>query len=331
MTKVFALVPAKVTLFGEHAVVYGYPAIAASIPTYLRIEASFRGRGGSIARFEGVELRIPVKALGIGFDFAEIDKSYASRLAAYISKALELCSEVVGGLDSGLEISVESPLPPSIGLGTSAAVSAGVLACCAKLHGVDLGVEELASLAWRVEKEVQGAASPMDTATVCLGGIRLIEPSQRRYPLLRDSLEALVGYVPRVGTTASLVAMVKNLMGRAPSVFRAVMEGISEVVKASIEAIKQGNLELLGLLASVNHGLLRALGVVSEASDRVVHALREAGAYGAKMSGAGGGGAFIAFADPRKLEVLSEVVRALGAKVVSLKIGCPGISLGESP
>ncbi len=323
MERIVVRVPAKITLFGEHAVVYGYPAIAASIPRYVIIEAVPSERNRVL--FLGSDIRVPIRSADIEGLGAEVRRESVERVVSYVARALAVCSEQVGGLDGGLELRIESELPPSIGLGTSAAVSAGVLAACMAMHGVEIEASELAKLAWRVEREVQGAASPMDTATVCLGGVRLIDPKSLRHELLRESIDALVGYVPRAGTTASLVAYVKRLREAAPEVVEDVMKAIARVVEMGVEAVRRGDLETLGLLANVNHGLLHALGVVSEDSDRVIHALRKAGAYGAKMSGAGGGGAFIAFSRPDALPILAEVAKAMGARVVSLKAGGGGI------
>jgi len=329
LRRVLARVPVKITLFGEHAVVYGYPAVAAAVPRIVSVEARPRSDGRRVVRFEGVEIRVPLARVEVGSGSHEVKRDSVARVSSYVAKALDICSSVVGGLSEGIEIEIRSSLPPSIGLGTSASVSAGVLATCLELNGVRLDPRELAKLAWRVELEVQGAASPMDTATVCLGGVVLIDPVNHEHQLLRDSMDALVGYVPRVGSTATLVAYVRKLRERAPSVVRSVMEAIARVVRESVDAIAKLDYERLGMLANVNHGLLHALGVVSESSDRVVHALRRAGAYGAKMSGAGGGGAFIAFADPSILTHLARVARALGAEVVSLKAGCSGIEVEE--
>jgi len=329
LRRALARVPTKVTLFGEHAVVYGYPAIAAAVPKRIDVEARFRSDGRSVIRFEGVEIRVPLTAVDIGSGSHEARRESIDRIASYVSKAIEVCSSIVGGIDSGIEVSIRSSLPPSIGLGTSAAVSAGVLATCLELNGVSIDARELAKLAWRVELEVQGAASPMDTATVCLGGVVLVDPVNHRHRVVRDSIDALVGYVPRLGSTATLVAYVKKLRGSAPRVVESIMRAIAAVVDEGLDAVEKLDYERLGMLANANHGLLHALGVVSESSDRVVHALRRAGAYGAKMSGAGGGGAFVAFAQPGMLHRLAHVARALGAEVVSLKAGCSGIEVEQ--
>ncbi len=319
--------PTKVTLFGEHAVVYGYPAIAAAIPKFVEISMRFRGGDGFAIVFEAPRLRASINRVELPTLSVEIGRHDVENFVAYVKKSLEICASSIGGLDKGLEIRVKSEVPPSIGLGTSAAVSVATLAACLEIHGVKVGREELAKLGWRVEREVQGAASPMDTATVVLGGIRLIDPKGVNHELLREEMEALVGFVPRKSTTAALVKQVNVLRKRVPHVVDGVMECIARVVEQSIDAVRKADLETLGMLANINHGLLQALGVVPEDMDRLVHSLRRAGALGAKVSGAGGGGAFIAFAPSNELEVLARVAKALGAEIASMKIGWLGVEV----
>jgi len=325
--EVRARAPTKVTLFGEHAVVYGYPAVAAAVPKFVEVSMRFRGSGSFTISFESPYFRASVNRVVLPRLEVSVEVLDVEKFVAYVRKAIEMCSSVVGGLDAGLDVKIVSEVPPSIGLGTSASVSIATLMACLELHGVKLRRDEIAELGWRIEYEVQGAASPMDTATVALGGVRLIDPKSLRHELLRDELDVLVGFIPRRGTTAALVNRVKVLRDRFPNVVESVMECIARVVRDSVDAVRRGDVETLGLLANVNHGLLHALGVVPEEMDRVLHGLRKAGALGAKVSGAGGGGAFIAFAKPEELETLARVAKALGTEVATTRVGCPGASI----
>ena len=301
--------PGVVKLFGEHAVVYGKPAIAMAIDRFITVEA-VKISGGDVEIISrdlgvrGIYLRI------IDGSVAEakiLDNAYAAKLASYAYRAVEVTRRFLGVRD-GVRLTITSELPVGAGLATSAAVAASTVAAYSRELGFELRKEEVAKLAHQVEVEVQGAASPMDTTTSTMGGLLYIKPGVevRR---IAAKLPIVVGVVERESTTGDLVARVRKLYGRHPGVISRIMDTIELLVNEALDALARQDLELVGELMNVNQGLLEALGVSNRRLMELIYGAREAGALGAKISGAGGGGAVVALAPG----VEDSVIRAFKA------------------
>ncbi len=162
--------------------------------------------------------------------------------------------------------------------------------------GVTLETDELAERAYQTEYQVQnGQASRADTFCSATGGAVRVEGDDCR-SLAAPDLPIVIGFDGGAGDTGQLVAGVRSL--RDEYGFAAdTIEAIGDVVRNGEAALADGDLEELGRLMNFNHGLLSALGVSSRSLDTMVWAARDAGAYGAKLIGAGGGGC-IAALDP---------------------------------
>jgi mevalonate kinase len=330
-------VPLKVTLLGEYAVVFGKPAIASTLPVYMIIRVSECSDKSSIrVKLNGIS--VPIISVSINRDDSKymrvsVNEGEVEKMLQYIIKAIYLCeNELRPGTLMGFDIEIQSPVPPGVGLGTSAATSVGLVAACFAMYMNEKRVDKdlVAKIAWRTEQIVQGAASPMDTYTITFGGLRYIEPlTPRTEPLLIPKKPSLViGYTLKRFTTADLVSSVKKKMALMPAVISKIIETIGVVVEEAKKSLLSGDIQSLGTLMNLNHGLLDSLGVVSNEHHLIVNTLRNSGALGAKTSGAGGGGAFIALAkSDADAMMLSRVSEALGAKIVSLELGSSGVEI----
>lgn len=308
--RVFA--PGVVKLFGEHAVVYGKPAIAATINRGVYVECA---RGDKlVVEVDGVSVPLayyPEEGRG--------EVRQLGRFFAYVDAALRLSRELWGELRARFVI--RSELPPSIGAATSAAVSIGVLKAYSLCAGADVKREELARLGHKVELEVQGAASPMDTAAVALGGVLKIWPAPFRAERLDVELSPFyIVVLPRRGTTAEIVADVRALLGRRRSL-AAVVDAIEAVVEEAHKCLSAGDFACVGELMKVNNWLLGALGVVDS---RAVSILELAAPliYGGKISGAGRGGVLLMLP---KEEGVEKVLTALGYPFYRVEVSKTGV------
>lgn len=280
MVEFEAFSPGVVKLFGEHAVVYGHPAVAVAID-----------RGVRVVCREGSGLRVrTVSTISGSVEWIGDKAVVESQFFAYIEAAYRLARERWGV--SGINAEVVSELPPSIGAATSAATVGAFLKCAAGLAGAELSAEELAEMIYSVEKLVQGAASRMDGSVTAMGGVLLVRGSER-VRLNVEIPELLVVLTPRRGTTRSLVAMVRELRERMPEVVDSVFATISSIVNRGVRCLESGDYRCVGELMTMNHWLLASLGLSNAQVDSLVRALSGA-VYGAKMSGAGGGGVVVA-------------------------------------
>ncbi len=301
--------PGKVILFGEHAVVYGEPALVGAIERRVRV---------MVRRLDEKVIKVYSDTIGTGkkFTFAELQD--AEGAFRYVKRAVSIAFEEVGE-KTGLELRISSELPPASGLGSSAAVSVATLKAVLTLLGKEVRNSSLAALAHRVELEVQGSASPTDTAAATHGGLLFVLPGKGIERLdVREELPLIIGNTQKERSTKLLVAKVRRLKESLPGVVDPVIENIGRITKEARRCLEKGELTHMGELMNINHGLLEALGVSTPELSRLVYIARNAGAEGAKLTGAGGGGCMLAFAREKYkavLEALGRESQALPAKV----------------
>jgi mevalonate kinase len=329
--KVTVSAPGKITLLGEHAVVYGKPALVSAIDR--RLYVTMEERADSAIRVSALDLHIP----GLILTFKEGSKDYLietdyDRIVdamSYVKKAIEISSKHLGS-KSGVNVTIRSEMPVGAGLGTSAAIAVGTIAAYTRLLGHELSLDEIARLGHMTELEVQGAASPMDTAISTLGGTILIRPTRTRPQIekvpLGAPLPSVVGYTEREARTADLLKRVRALRDAAPKVVDSVRGPSASVVEEGRTALAKGDLVGMGRLMSVNHGLLEALGVSSRRLNDMVYSSRSAGALGSKMTGAGGGGCMIALC-PKKEDEVSIAIKVVGGEPFRVNLSGTGVRM----
>jgi mevalonate kinase len=326
--KVVASAPGKVTLFGEHAVVYGQPAIVTSISRRVYVYAEPRSDG--VIKIEARDLRVPGVIVTYREGEVTVETEYGLVLPAisYLNKAIELTSSYLGSRH-GVNLVVRSEMPVGAGLGTSAAVAVATVAAYAYSGGYELSKEEIARLGWEVEKAVQGVASPMDTSIATFGGFMRIRYSggSVERELLKVGVDPpiVIAYVEREARTRDMVLAVRERVSKYPEIYGRIIEVIGEVTSRAEVALRKGDLHEVGHLMNVNHGLLDALGVSTRRLNEVVYAARSSGALGAKLTGAGGGGCAIALTKSESMDPVETVVRFLSDFTMRTTLGVEGV------
>jgi mevalonate kinase len=204
-------------------------------------------------------------------------------------------------------------------------VAVATIKAVTTLMGLDIDLDEMASLGHRVEVEVQGSASPTDTATATYGGLLFIQPEEAKYdPIESGEIPIVVGYTGDTRSTKVLVDGVKRLRDAHPDIMDPIIEDVGRLTREARARIIAG--DDLGDLMNINHGLLEAMGVGSGRLAELVHAARAAGAKGAKITGAGGGGCMIAYA-PDAAEEVKKAIEACGCKALIAPISPNGVML----
>jgi mevalonate kinase len=300
--------PGKVYLFGEHAVVYGEPAVPCAIERRATVSVDLRDDDHVRVVAEDLSLNgFTVEYSGSTDDHPDVDVPTPLVEAAmgYIDAAVGQARDAADAPDAGFDITVESDIPLGAGLGSSAAVVVAGIDAATRALGVELTPTEIADRAYHAEHEVQdGQASRADTFASAMGGAVRVEGDDCR-SIDAPALPFVVGFDGGSGDTGELVAGVRELRDRYDFAAGTV-ETIGDVVRegesllAEADASVEPDEELLaelGELMNFNHGLLEALGVSSRSLDNLVWAARSGDAYGAKLTGAGGGGCIVAL-DP---------------------------------
>jgi mevalonate kinase len=267
----------KVILLGEHAVVYGVPALAAGIALGARAEATPLASGEtSRARIEG----------------AAIDDPADARLRAFH----ELMS--AGGDLPPLAIDAHSDLPLGAGLGSSAALGVAIARAAISAAGRAPENAEVIARADAWERVFHGNPSGIDVTAAATGGcFRFVrgEGSRPIHPA-RDLVLA-IGLTGVSASTREMVEGVARLKARKPDLVERSLAGIASLVENAALAIEAGDLIGLGKLMDLNQMLLAGLMLSTEAIEELCSVARGAGALGAKLTGKGGGGSVIALVD----------------------------------
>ncbi|MFA4661619.1 mevalonate kinase [Pyrococcus kukulkanii] len=329
--RVLASAPAKIILFGEHSVVYGKPAIAAAINLRTYVEAELR-RDDRI-RIEAHDIKVP--GLTVSFSENEIyfesDYGKAAEVLSYVRQAIELAMEEAG-VRKGINVSITSQIPVGAGLGSSAAVAVATIGAVSKLLGLELTREEVAKLGHKVELLVQGASSGIDPTVSAIGGFLYYEKGNFEHLPFME-LPIVVGYTGSSGSTKELVAMVRRRYESMPELIVPILNAMGKLVKKAKEVItseldEEEKFAKLGELMNINHGLLDALGVSTKKLSELVYAARTAGALGAKITGAGGGGCMYALAPGKQREVATAITIAGGTPMIT-EISREGLRIEE--
>jgi len=292
--------PGKLILFGEHSVAYGQPAVGVRLSRGVRV-ALRAGSGHVVAQLSaGIEGHKPVVS------------------------PESLVRAALGPDADGLDTAIEINLPPSAGLGTSAALAIALLRAKATLDDVPLSGETLLERAIAVENVAHGRSSGLDPS-ICLnsGVVEFARIEGPNGPEIRvrgvapaASFHLVIGVIGSHGGTGARVAEVAAQHRAMPVLIDAVMAVLGEAAQAGGAALISGDLPRAGAAMNVAHGALTALGLVSESVEMAARAARAAGALGAKMTGAGGsGGAFYALAsDVSSAMTIQAAMEAMGAR-----------------
>jgi len=311
-----ASAPGKIILFGEHAVVSGTAALGGAIDLRARaIVESMPGR--LLIETDVLSLR------GFSFDLASglVSSASAPYAIRYVSAALEELEA------RDVKVMIESDIPPAAGLGSSASIVVATVAALNAHLGLGLSQKEIALLSYRIEKGVQkGRGSPMDTALATYGGYQRIADGNQ--PLDLPALQMVVGYTRLPHDTFSLVEKVQLLKERYPDLVGPIFQAIGAISERAVPLMREMKLEDLGELMDINHGLLEALGVGSRELCELVYAARNAGgAFGAKLTGAGGGGCMIALPGREGRDALMVALRQARGMAFPVMLGCEGVRL----
>ena len=296
--EVEASAPGKVILFGEHAVVYGKPAIAVAVDKRAIIK---------ISENEKDHIRVHIDNLGASATLDQLNHEISvengkSGILKYVLEALKMVHNA-----SPIDIEIDLKLPIGAGLGSSAAVTVATIAAASKYNNNKLTKKEIAQKAHQVELNVQNSASPIDTTISTYGGaVYLSENAEYIKPLnINWDYPLIIGFTPRPGNTGKLVEQVRLRKEAYPDIINPIIDSMGLLTKTALKALLEKDHTKIGDLMNINHGFLDCLGVNTKELSNMVYTARKTGALGAKITGAGGGGSIVALCPENNLNVLS--------------------------
>ncbi len=314
--QITASAPGKLMLLGEHAVVYGRPCLVTAVG---RWQATVAPAADDLLHVTAPDVGLLDCALPLTAPVGEMPAG-----ARFIAAAVQEFRRQHGG-HGGLRVSTSSHFSSRYGLGSSAAVTVAVLQALAAWHGVSLTPTELFDLGRRAVLAVQGVGSGFDVAAAVYGGtLYFAAGGPTIEPLAVGELPLVVGYSGVKADTATLVRGVAARRAAALQEIDRLFDQSAILVEAGRQALQAGDLATLGSLFDQAQELLVRLGVSTPRLEALIAAARGAGAWGAKLSGAGGGDCLIALVPAGRRQAVEAAIVTAGGEVVAVHPGEPG-------
>jgi len=285
--------PGKIMLLGEHAAVYGDPCLVSAI-----------------------DRRVTVRIDQVDKDGIE----YAVSDDRFLRGAIEVFSNEFSQKISKIHISTKSELKVS-GLGSSAAVIVSCIKALAEFFNKKLTKRQLFELSYKTVLRVQKIASGFDVAASVFEGLIYYSGKGKIIKKLNvKPLLLVVAYTGIKADTTELIQKVAEKRKKDPKKVNQIFVEIESIVKRGKQALEKGNWKKFGKFLNKNHKLLQKLGVSSNKLDQLVATASDAGAYGAKLSGAGGGDCMIALHSVQGKPKIVKALEKAGGEIINLNI-----------
>ena len=300
MTKSSA--PGKIILFGEHAVVYGRPALAVPVTqVHADVEVSDASRAGIWIEAPDVDLHAELNTLPSDHPIASILHNFL-----FLSRVSRF---------PNLQINISSTIPVASGLGSGAAVTVALTRALSSHLHFPMKDEDVNAFTYEIEKLYHGTPSGIDNTVITYARpVYFVKGQPIETFKVGKPFTIVIGDTGLSAPTKESVGDVRRLWIHNQSRWESVFDKITEVSFTARRAIEQGHPEMLGELMNDNHALLQKMTVSSPELDRLVSAACKAGAMGAKLSGGGRGGNMIALVTLEMAESVSSALKEAGAR-----------------
>ncbi len=246
-------------------------------------------------------------------------------------RPLQLAAEAtlkhVGSNDHSLQVDVECEIPVAAGLGSSASTTVAIISAVARSKGVELSKKKIFELAFVPENFLHGKPSGVDQATCIYGSvIQFSRPSSVKALRPKKNPVLLVCDTGIHHATRTLVGGVVQKSKKEKKHFQNYLAKVREISSGVAKSLREGDDEDLGTLMYQNHELLRKIGVSHPKLDHLVEVARQAGALGAKLTGAGGGGCVIVLCPSRVArDRIARVLRREGGRPYKISMDTGGV------
>ncbi|GAB4421412.1 MAG: mevalonate kinase [Anaerolineales bacterium] len=304
-----ASAPGKIILFGEHAVVYGQPALAVPVTqVHADVEIETASRPGIWIDAPDIDLRANLDALASSHPIAATVVNTFSALGISPHPLPLFLRE------RGLNIRITSSIPVASGLGSGAAVSVALIRALAQHLSQPLTAEQVSAIAYETEKLHHGTPSGIDNTVVTYARpVYFIKGQSIETFRVGKPFTIVIGDTGVSASTRESVGDLRRLWEQDKAKYEARFAAVGSLVRTARQLIENGQPEMLAPLMDENHELLQEMTVSSSELDRLVKAAKDAGALGAKLSGGGRGGNMIALALATKAGTVAKALREAGA------------------
>lgn len=311
--------PGKLMLFGEHAVVYNRPCIVTAVDQRFRVKVE-------LTDGNNFELEAPDVGLS-GYRKAMQDVAIGgvAKEARFVEWAVKNFTEKYT-LKKSIKVSTKSDFSSAYGFGSSSASTVCVLKALSKLTGKKLDNRQLFKLAYKTVLDVQGKGSGFDVAAAIYGGTlyfttagKIIEPLDIQPPPL------VVGYSGVKADTAAILSDTARKMEAQPERVNRLYDAIVKIVDEARQRMLEGDWKRVGKLMEFNQEYLRDLGVSTGKLEAMISAAKSNGAWGAKLSGAGGGDCMISVVPQEQKGAVEKAIADIGGQVIHIRTHSGGV------
>ena len=300
--KVTIKAPGKLMILGEHGVMYGYSCLATTVNKYLTVEASFSESGED-------EIITPHSS----------DQTFIKQTLAYFRQEAERSNY--------FRIQTESEIT-GFGLGSSAATVVAMMKALNYLHQIKISDQKLFEICLQIILNVQKKASGFDVASCIYGGnIKFSGQSKKTEKISSFPLPLSVIFTGVKADTKTMIDQVAETRKQNPQKTDGIFKEIGRLVKGGQQAILEKNWQDLGKLMNQNQILLKELGVSTHGIDKLVDAALKNGAYGAKLSGAGGGDCIIVLSNEGEKSGIEDALKKTGGQIINLSTSVKGAKI----
>ncbi|MHA1366189.1 MAG: mevalonate kinase [Candidatus Heimdallarchaeota archaeon] len=304
--------PGKLILFGEHASSRNKPSIIFAVNRRLHVLLETKQR-------EDNSILISSETFGIK------EAKYPSDKLDLVSEAIKIFLTETKNKEESFDLTITSDIPA--GFGSSAAVIVSVLGVLDEFYHTKLSREEFLELGLKINYSVKGYGSGLDIASAIYGGLIYYQKDQFVEELPFEHLDFIVGNTGVSAPSGPIVESVREFEKNKPSKAKVIFSCVQNIVEQAKDAILNHEEEVLGELMDCNQKFLKDLGVSSEILEELIAAAKEAGAFGAKLSGAGKGDNMIAIISSHKREQIAEAInKTKGTVVENLVIEPTGLA-----
>lgn len=325
-------------LFGEHSVVYGHPCIVTAVNQRIHMD---------IELIDNDFFELYAKDVGIsGYEksMKEIGQGEIPKGARFVEIAVKniLESHPYSG---GVKITTNSEFSSLFGFGSSSASTVCITKGLSELLDMKLDNKQLFDLSYKTVLEIQGNISGFDIAAGIYGGtLYFIKPMRLQgeqsivhlrgdrsvFGLLggvQEGIPLIVAYSGAKADTPTLVRKVAKLKEKKPEFVHIIFNKITELVEEAETALIEKDWKKTGELMNINQEYLQSLGVSTEKLDSMIGAAKKAGAYGAKLSGAGGGDCIIALVPDEKKEQVKKAIQNVWGLILDVQTNTEGAKI----
>lgn len=300
--KIKTSAPGKLMLFGEHAVVYDRPCIVTGVSSRIHVD---------IDQTPGRFLIDAPQVKDVRF-VEETVRAFKDKYKT----------------GNGLSIKTQSDFSCQYGFGSSSAVTVATIFALSRLYQLNLSQKDIFDLGYQVALEVQGVGSGFDIAAATYGGtLYFITGGKVIQPLRINQLPLVVGYSGVKADTPQIVKSLKLKFKSDKTKYFKIFDQITKTVEEAKKELENKNWKKVGELMNKNQKLLQELGVSTEKLDKMCEAALDAGAYGAKLSGAGGGDCMITIVPEDKRLIIEGSIKNAGGQIIKVANNAQGVKL----